>query len=292
MKKKRVVIIAPTGMLGNAVYKQFHKTYELILLYRSKEYLKLLPEYANHMGIVFDLAKIYQEYKDGFADSKISSTFSEVIEKIGPVDGVINCAGITKPHSLANPELTLFINGAFPHLLSGLYKEKLIQIATDCVFDGNEDSPFTETDVKLPADLYGLSKSLGEPSEKSLVLRTSIIGEELHAHSLFISWVKKQKGDVLGFTNHFWNGMTTNQFAKICDEIISHRKKYPQHGLFHIFSSDVSKYDMVVALKEKYKLDITVIPKNTPKVDRRLRTAHTLNEKLHIPDFATMIQEL
>src|SRR5579859_6582220 len=135
--KKKLAIIAPTGMLGNGVYKQLHEKYDLILLYRKKEYVMLLPQYANHTLVQCDFEVIYKEYKEGFSKGELSPTFSNIIKQVGDVDGVINCTGITKPHALENPELTFFINGALPHLLSEVYKEKLIQIATDCVFDGN-----------------------------------------------------------------------------------------------------------------------------------------------------------
>ncbi len=297
MKKMRVAIFAPTGMLGNQVYKQLYNTYELVLLYRNKEYLSLLPDYLNHTAIYCNLAEAYEEYKKGFTKR---SVLEEIFLQIGEVAAVINCMGITKPHSLVNPELTFFINGAFPHILSETYGEKLIQIATDCVFDANGNAPYTEEAAKLPADLYGLSKSLGEPYEKSLVLRTSIIGEELHGDTLLISWLKKQskqssydkKNEIFGFTNHFWNGITTNQFAKICDEIISNRKKYPDHGLFHIFSNDVTKYELLYLLIEKYQLNIKIIKKETEIVDRRLRTTYKINEQLKIPTIKEMIINL
>lgn len=289
MRKKKIVIIAPTGMLGNAVYKHFVPKYDLILLYRSDSFLQLLPDATQQTTIHCDLEELYQDYKTGFTKG---SSFSQLIEKIGEVDGVINCAGITKPHSLKNLELTFFINGALPHLLSEIYKEKLIQIATDCVFDGNKQAPFIESSAKLPADLYGLSKSLGEPSEKSVVLRTSIIGEELHGQNLLISWLKNQKGEVYGFTNHFWNGITTNQFAKICDTIFSNRKAFPEAGLFHIFSNDVSKYELLCLLKEKYQLPVQVNKKETEPVDRRLATQYSFNSKLSIPSVEEMVAEL
>lgn len=292
MKKKRIVIIAPTGMLGNAVYSHLQEKYELILWYRTKEYVQLLPDYEKHLLIHCDLEEVYAEYKNGFTANSLSPKFAEVIKQTGDIDCIINCAGITKPHSLQNPEITFFINGAFPHLLSSLYQEKLIQIATDCVFDGNTNAPYTENSVKLPTDLYGLSKNLGEPLQKSLVLRTSIIGEELHGHTLLIAWLRKQKGEVFGFVNHYWNGITTKQFARICDKVIANRNEYPQNGLFHIFSTDVTKYEILEALKKKYHLPITVISKETPRVDRRLRTIFTVNAQLKIPRFQKMIEEL
>lgn len=285
---KKVVIVAPTGMLGSAVYNILKDKYELVLLYRNEKHLELLDSVyggvEKHTRVKFDLEELYNSYLEGIRNSKDIC--------IKGIDAVINCAGITKPQSQKNPELTFFINGAFPQLLSEVYKEKLIQIATDCVFEGSNNAPYNEESIKSPTDLYGLSKSLGEPTKKSLVLRTSIIGEELHTHTLLIDWFKKQAGEVFGFTNHYWNGITTKQFAKICNEIISNRDKYPKNGLFHLFSTDITKYELLLLLKEKYHLDIAIKPKEIEPVDRRLRTVYDLNEKLQIPSIKEMIEEL
>ena len=292
MRKKNIAIIAPTGMLGNAVYLELYKKYHLVLLYRNKAFLSLLPDYEKHTLIHCDLAEVYQDYKKGFTGTLVGPALAKIISQMKNVGMVINCAGITKPHALENPELTFFINGAFPHILSEIYKQQLIQIATDCVFDGTNAAPYAEDASKLPADLYGLSKSLGEPFEKSLVLRTSIIGEELHGHSLLISWLRKQQGEVSGFTNHFWNGITTRQFAKICDEIISKRNSYSQHGLFHIFSNDITKYDLLCLLKEKYNLSINIKKVHTEKADRRLRSNYSLCTDLGIPPIEKMLMDM
>src|SRR5579859_4826671 len=154
MKKKKIVIIAPTGMLGNQVYKQLEGKHDLILLFRNKKLLDLLPGHDKHFSIHCDLEEIYSDYRQGFTTKDFGKTFSPIVTHIGDIDGVINCAGIKNPHALQNPELTFFINAAFPQLLSQIYKEKLIQIATDCVFDGNTYAPYDENASKLPTDLY------------------------------------------------------------------------------------------------------------------------------------------
>lgn len=292
MKTKTVAIIAPTGMLGSMVYNVLKDRYKLILLYRNKEHLKILDKVyggvSKHKTIQFDLSNLFQMY----IDSRFRGSDKLLFEKIGDVDAVINCSGVIKPYVNQNPALTFFVNSAFPHLLSQIYKEKLIQITTDCVFNGITGVSYNEHSPKSPNDLYGLSKSLGEPVGQSLILRTSIIGPETHGFVSLISWLQKQKGEVSGFTNHFWNGITTKEFALICDEIISNREKHPKHGLFHILSTDMTKYEMLVRLKEKYKLDVTIKPVKVNKIDRRLRTVYELNKKLKIPSFNEMIKEL
>ena len=47
-----------------------------------------------------------------------------------------------------------------------LYKNKIFQIATDCVFDG-EKGNYSELDSHNARDVYGKSKSLGEVNNKN-----------------------------------------------------------------------------------------------------------------------------
>jgi len=245
--KKTIAITAPTGMLGSMVYKVLKDRHKLILIYRNEEKLKILNEVYgwidDHRKVQFDFKDVYQDYLEGFSKDTIGSNTKKLVEQVGEVDGFINCAGLTKPHSLKDPTQTFFINGALPHILSNIYKEKFIHITSDCAYHGLGGAPYDERAPKNPNDFYGLSKVLGEPSERSLVLRTSIIGPEIAEFVLLISWFKKQEGKTIqGFANHFWNGITTREFAKICDKIISNRDAYPAAGLFHVFSTDVSKY--------------------------------------------------
>lgn len=297
MSKKTVAIFAPTGMLGNQVYAELKDNFNLILVYRDEQKLKLLHQ--AHGGVElckqvkFDLEVLYEEYKLGFPQQHMLPSLKNLFAEIGEVDTVINCAGVIKPHSLKKPELTLFINGVIPHILSSFYKEKLIQITTDCAFSGIQGAPYSEVSEKTPNDLYGLSKSLGEPFKDSLVLRTSIIGPELGEGNSLIAWFLKQQGQTIkGFTNHFWNGITTKQFGQICKKIILNRNSFPKSGLFHIFSNSVSKYDMVVAFKEKYKIDVNIEKAEPAPVDRRLATEFELCKQLEIPSFEQMVKEM
>ncbi|PJE64585.1 MAG: hypothetical protein COU90_01975 [Candidatus Ryanbacteria bacterium CG10_big_fil_rev_8_21_14_0_10_43_42] len=296
--KKKIAIIAPGGMLGSGVYRALKDVHDLVLVARDKKKLNLLNDayggVQNHKIIIFDLADIEQDYLEGFQETGMGPTIQRLVDVIGNVDAVINCAGVIKPHSLTNPRATLFINGALPHALSGAYKEKLIHITTDCAYNGLTEAPYTEVSVKTPVDLYGISKVMGEPAH-SLVLRTSIIGPEVGTTSSLIEWFRSKKDEpsLNGFTNHFWNGITTYQYGNIVKKIIENRDQYPKEGTYHIFSNDVSKYDMLTVFKEKYGYGGKIIPTEASvAIDRRLRTVHDLNAKLTIPSFEEMVKEL
>ena len=294
--KKRIAIIAPTGMLGSMLYKCMKDEYSLVLIYKDKNKLKQLERtygsFNSHKLIQFDIVDLSKDFLTGF-HSFADSRAALLKKQIGRVDRIINCAGIIKPYALINPQLTYFVNSAFPHILSGLYGDKLIHITTDCVYDGIKGAPYGEDAIHTPNDLYGLSKSLGEPSSKSLVLRTSIVGPELSGKVSLLEWFLKQKDEVTGYSNHYWNGLTTKEFAKICHKIISGVNRFPQSGLFHVYGADVSKYEMLVSFKKKYMRDIEITKsKAEKKIDRRLTSKYKFINKLAIPSFEQMIQEL
>src|SRR3989344_30113 len=217
MIMKRVLILGATGMLGSALYDVLKDKYNLLLSTRDTNKISLLEKKYGLLRksevVEFDADILYKEYlgKKG-SPSKYLTSF---VDKIGNIDYVINALGVTIPFSLQNPALTFFINGALPHILAGVFGEKLIHITTDCAYNGKEGFPYTENSSKSPVDIYGLSKSLGEPTS-CLTLRTSIIGRELEGFTGFLEWFLQQEGkELTGFAEHFWNGVTTREFAKI-----------------------------------------------------------------------------
>ena len=56
-------------------------------------------------------------------------------------------------------------------------------------------------------------------------LRCSIIGKEIRNNKSLISWFLNNEENISlnGFTNHIWNGVTTDVFAKICIGIIKNK---------------------------------------------------------------------
>ncbi|MBI4434699.1 sugar nucleotide-binding protein [Candidatus Uhrbacteria bacterium] len=293
----RIAIVAPTGMLGNQVYDVLKDDHTLVLVARDREKLALLDRaYGGvhaHRFVPFDAKTLYEDHARGFPTEAMSPVLAQLVAAIGDVDLVVNCAGIIKPHALTDPAQTLFINGALPHLLSSAYGSKLVQITTDCVYNGINEAPYDESTPHSAVDLYGISKSLGEPTARSLVLRTSVIGPELTGHVSLIDWFRQQAGKTIkGFRTHHWNGITTRQFGKICDAIARDRGAFPDRGLFHVFGSDVSKYEMVQAFRDAYRVPVMIEPVDPPAVDRRLRTIHPLNDRLGIPSFRAMLDDL
>lgn len=274
---KKILILGGTGMLGNTVARHFinNKNYNVHFTYRNEKVA--FDNFDKNKGIKFD------------------SLTDDINNLNKDFDYVINCIGIIKPFMFNNMRDSIFINSIFPWNAANWCKNnniKFIHITTDCVFDGLKGK-YNEIDEHNALDEYGKSKSLGEPKSKCMILRTSIIGEEIHKNASLISWAKSQKGkEVNGFLNHFWNGITTKQYATICEQIIENNLY--QEDLFHIHSKDiVSKYQMLEYFNEKYDLNLKIKPYITnPICDRSLSSIKELCSKLNIPTVKEQINNL
>jgi dTDP-4-dehydrorhamnose reductase len=290
----RVLLLGATGMLGSAVYGVLSPKYDLVLAARNLEKIALLEKRyggtSRHKLVCFDAASVYQDFVE--RKGSPGEYLTDFLHKVGPVDRIINAVGVTIPFSLREPALTFFTNGALPHILTSLFGEKLIHITTDCVYSGKEGYPYDENSPKSPTDLYGQSKSLGEPTN-CLTIRTSIIGRELDGFTGLLDWFLQQSGKTItGFANHYWNGITTQQFGRLCDQIMESPNGFPRTGIFHVFSTVITKYEMLRAFQRKYRVHCTINAEYDNKLNRTLTSSKELNRMLRLPSFAEMLGAL
>lgn len=222
-----------------------------------------------------ELYKIFEKAKTltGIDAASVDS-FEDAIRNVRP-EVVINAIGIIKQLPLSqNVIQTLMINSIFPHRLADLSERlnfKLITISTDCVFDGHKGN-YDENDVPNALDLYGTSKRLGEiHSTNCLTLRTSIIGRELKtSHSLLEWFLSNREKAVDGYTNAIYSGLPTIVLADIIKTIIlTHREI---HGLFHVSSTPINKYQLLELVKSKLNLNIDIKQSPEFKIDRSLNS--------------------
>jgi dTDP-4-dehydrorhamnose reductase len=216
----RVAIFGTTGMLGHEVEKIFSaEKFEVISLNRNKI-------------------------------DALSCSAEDIRKQIGGVSRIINCVGLIKHRTQNNyAKNAIAINSLFPFKLSEAAKTldaKVIQIATDCVYDGQKGF-YTESDFHNAVDVYGKTKSLGEvKSDNFINLRCSIIGKEIKNKTSLLEWFlcQPKNARISGYLNHFWNGITTTAFAKICVGII--RNDLQPTCSQHIVPADVMcKADML-----------------------------------------------
>lgn len=211
-----------------------------------------------------------------------------LLEGFTSLDYIVNAIGVIKPRineaDSASRVNAININAMFPHELANAAEYlsiPVIQIATDCVYSGlvgayDEDAPHD------PTDIYGKTKSLGEvPSNKVLHLRASIIGPEVGRQTSLWEWVRNQPKDasINGFTNHFWNGVTTYHFGLICNGIISSSSEI--NGKQHLIpTGKVTKAELVRCIAKKSgRNDIAI--NDAEAADAVDRTLSTNNEGLN-----------
>jgi dTDP-4-dehydrorhamnose reductase len=189
-----------------------------------------------------------------------SCSVEDIQYQINGVSWVINCMGLIKPYIHDDHPLdvqkAIVINALFSYKLRGAasgVNAKVIQIATDCVYDGQKGS-YAETDAHNATDVYGKTKSLGEVNADNFInLRCSVIGREIKNKISLLEWFLNQpkNAKINGYKNHFWNGITTTAFAKICVGIIRNNLQVP--NLLHVIPADIiSKADMLAAFKEAF----------------------------------------
>ena len=234
----------------------------------------------------------------------------EALHKLGPSDYVINCIGVIKPYisedSAPSRERALLINSVFPYALDALANDlgfKIIQIATDCVFSGVKGE-YLETDVHDAIDTYGKTKSLGEvPSANMMNIRVSIIGPEVNRSTSLFEWVRNQpeNSEINGYSDHYWNGVTSKGFARICRGLIENDGFVA--GTHHLLPSDaMTKFDLVTEIANKSgRKDIKIVKgPSGNKVDRTLATTNkSLNAQLWanagyptIPSISELVAEI
>ena len=266
----KILILGGNGMLGHILIKKFLDN----------------PKYK-----IFDITRHKVKRKNNIScDVSDFDLLFEIIQKIKP-NFIINCIGVLIKDSLQNPSNAIIINALLPHKLAQFSKTidaKLIHISTDCVFDGSKGS-YIETDNKTAQDTYGLSKSLGEINDdKNLTLRTSIIGPELkeNGEGLF-SWFIKQKGEVNGFTESIWGGVTTFVLA----EAVINSIKENHTGLIHVTNGQpISKFDLLSLIKHKFQLNniqLKMVPGK--KSDKSLNSKY---DYFNVPSYEQMITEM
>jgi len=286
-----VSILGSTGMLGHSVVQEF----------------------AGFAGTLTGSSKRAETnsllHQSFFLDATVRE-LPEEIHKLGPTDYVINCIGVIKPYiseeSAASRERALLINSVFPYALDALANDlgfKIIQIATDCVFSGVKGK-YLETDLHDASDTYGKTKSLGEvPSANMMNVRVSIIGPEARRSTSLFEWVRNQpeNSEINGYSDHYWNGVTSAGFARICRGLIENNGFVA--GTHHLLPSDsMTKFDLVTEIANKSgRKDIQILKgPSGNKVDRTLATTNEpLNAQLwanagylSIPSISELVAEI
>jgi dTDP-4-dehydrorhamnose reductase len=209
-------------------------------------------------------------------------------------DWIINCAGVLNKSAEENVFEAISINSLLPHYLVHLTKNKntrVIQISTDCVFDG-KNGPYSESSIPNAQNNYGITKRLGElKDERSLTIRTSIVGPEFgnNRKGLF-DWFMRSKDSINGFNKAIWSGVTTIQLAKFIHSL----KNHDIHGVINYVNNEsISKFDLLSLFNKVFNKSITIKIDNEYKINKSLITDNTkLSNNIFVPSYLVMVNEM
>lgn len=199
----KILLTGSTGQLGKAIIDKKPYYHDL-----------LLPKRAE-----LDLSK-----------RKNCQSFLELHKP----DFIINAGAFTNV-DLAETESDLCssINTEAPLVFANMLKKNggnLLQISTDYVFDGCQNSPYKVNDIRNPISKYGYSKARCEelieeiltPTQQVVILRTSwLIGPKGKNFLFKILNLHKNKKEFSVVSDQIGAMSSTEDVAKICWKLIS-----------------------------------------------------------------------
>jgi dTDP-4-dehydrorhamnose reductase len=279
----RVLILGATGMLGHKLWQVFRG--ELDTYAGVRQDYEVCARYD-----LFDRNKLETNL-----DARSFNGFLGAFTRVKP-EVVINCVGIIKQLS-GETRLSdvIEVNSLFPHRLADLCAlsgARLLHLSTDCVFSGRKGM-YTESDTPSPEDIYGQTKLLGEVTgEDCLTIRTSMIGRELNRQASLLEWFLSQEGKCIrGYTRAIFSGLTTASLARVLMRIVTDHKQLT--GLYHVSSEAISKYELLLRLKEAFRLTVEIEPFGEYCIDRSLDSSRFQQATgIIIPTWDEMTQEL
>ena len=219
----------------------------------------------------------------------VRASEDQLFTLVSDFDYVINAAGVIKQRISSSDISTqieaINLNTMLPIRLAALIPRipiKIINITTDCVFDGFQGN-YDESDSHSALDIYGKSKSLGEVEAQNVFnLRCSVIGPDSTPLSL-AGWIVHQElnAKITGYVNHFWNGITTYSLSKILLGII--QSGFWKSGTNHLVPANSwTKFQLVQELVQvSNRQDLSLVEGLADQeVNRILRTINSEQNSL------------
>jgi len=258
--RRRILVLGGSGMLGHRLVEGLGGEHDVTAAFRDASRWRACPLLQPER--VTMLAGLDVRRLDSVVET-VAAARPQVI---------VNAVGIIKQLDAAHdPVQAIEVNALLPHRLAALAREagaRLVHFSTDCVFSGRHGG-YTESDIPDPVDLYGRSKLLGEVAgENAVTLRTSIIGRELRNTSGLLEWFLANRGRrVRGYRRVVYSGITTREAARVVSRVV---RDGAISGVFNVASEPITKYDLLVKLRDRLRLDIDIEPADEPVCDRSL----------------------
>jgi dTDP-4-dehydrorhamnose reductase len=229
-----ILVLGHKGMLGNATYSYF-----------------------SSLG----------EYEVKTIEERWGSPLFENAIAVANPDIIVNCIGAIPQKKPTDAEY-MSTNVGLPAFLEKLGR-KIVHPSTDCEFSGNlpVGEQYTKESLRDADDTYGKSKAdasqlIEDSFVNTKIIRTSIIGHELASSVALLDWFLNSEVSVKGYTDHYWNGITTLEWARCCRHLIENWSASPRLNQYSS-GPNLSKYEVLELAKEVYEKNIDIIPHTT-----------------------------
>ena len=200
---------------------------------------------------------------------------SEFINKRRP-DWIINCAAYNQVDKAESDfQSAMLINGTAVKNIATTIRDstrRFIHISSDYVFDGESNTPYTETSIPNPASAYGKSKLEGEKAalthHATMVIRTSWLYSPFGNNFVkTIIRMANEKGSVRVVSDQIGTPTYAADLADtimvIISGVIRNRVAF-NSGIYHYSNEGTcSWYDFATAIVEEAGLTCQVIPVTT-----------------------------
>jgi dTDP-4-dehydrorhamnose reductase len=253
-----ILVLGATGLLGNAVFRGLSK------ISGAHVAGTIRHEAARGLFAVEHAARLIV-----VEDIENPDELAKLLDAVAP-DVLVNCIAVGRP-APADSMRSIAVYSVLPRRLSHLCRlsgTRLIQIGSDGVFSGLRGG-YTEDDQPDANDVYGVAKLLGEITEPhAITLRTSIIGHELQSKGGLLEWFLSQQGQCSCYTRAIFSGFPTIVLADLIRDIVIPRPDL--HGVYHVASRPISKFDLLQLVAKRYGKTIELIPDDKANPNRSL----------------------
>jgi len=250
--KKHLIVLGHNGMLGRMVCRYFKDTTTLETRF----------------------------------DPKSPQTFIDHVQnacKEDAINYIINCIGVIPQKKPS--EMDFFaVNTMLPILLACSLKNNqyLINPGTDCIQENNKTATTAYGSSKL-ASMLALEKY-----PRCISTLCSIVGPD--SDYGLMGWLLSQDkyANIQGYTNHYWNGITTLYWCQLVEEHILNQQGLHLHKIYRFGSDTISKYMML-------ELFALTFQRTDLKIDARetRETIYRLVEDLYVKkSFSKQLEEL
>lgn len=253
----------------------------------------LVFDYKGMVGhVIYHYLREHGHTVDGYDGDLHDEALIATTLRDGDYDAVINTLAVINQFAEEDKAEATYINAYLPHLLEKLTsgtKTVLVHRSTDCIFSGSKGG-YTLKDIPDGTSFYARTKAIGEViNNKDICIRASLVGPEQHEDGIsLLNWFLHQHGDVDGFVNAIWTGLTTDEFARVIEYLLLHKA----HGLLHtVPDHGIGKYFLLEYFNKYLQGDRNVVRVENKLVDKSLKQ-ELGDSGLQLNDYETQIRNM